>query len=658
MDLKYVWIKKYKNLVDVEFNFNHSGKEYFQYENQKIFIKELKDSIPENFYPENISGITAVVGENGSGKTNLSEFLNYNLAHVTSHGLSRHMLGEGIIVLDDLLFVQEEVEIVNEVELTDKGFKVLRYEYNPLDKGQGEIRWSQMEKNKYIYYSPNSNFKMLELRSSSDNIINISTNYLMNNDIYNTLKYNIGYRDYDREKKTDLLYAYYRNEKLRESNLILNFNEINRWLKQLPDEMRLVIDHESDNQLFNLTPYPHKDRTENEELIKTNLSRLSELEKSYNGHWDLDTFKKEGKENSSYSLYSVPEMQKKERFKVLFYIQFFRIYINIYKTSFSLNFFDEFIFEKEYKLENPSLKAQLNRLKSAVKELYEIVDWSEYNQEIQNVDWSSWDKFDKDRFSLFSNIHFNIKSNKNKEIVKDIIAITKDLLKNQLHFYYEFAHNLSSGEQNLLNFYSRFHWAKEEIMFLEKDNYNPIERVVIYIDEGEVSLHPEWQRNYFKKATDYLSQIFHDREIQIILITHSPFVLSDIPKDNVIFMKKNSKTGNAEIADLDREKTFGANIYSLLSDSFFMENGTIGEFAKEKIEWVIETLDNKDIVLTKEVIIKVDYIINAIGEPLIKMQLESMLEQRLNLSEVSVMRKRIEDLENQISKQNDKDQKK
>jgi hypothetical protein len=129
--------------------------------------------------------------------------------------------------------------------------------------------------------------------------------------------------------------------------------------------------------------------------------------------------------------------------------------------------------------------------------------------------------------------------------------------------------------------------------------------------------------------------------------------LSDIPKENVIFLKRNGKTGNAEIADLGREKTFGANIYSLLSDSFFMENGTIGEFAKEKIEWVIEILDNKDDDLNEEVITKVNYIINAIGEPLIKMQLESMREKRLSFTEVSVMRKRIEELEKKIKKQND-----
>ena len=45
--------------------------------------------------------------------------------------------------------------------------------------------------------------------------------------------------------------------------------------------------------------------------------------------------------------------------------------------------------------------------------------------------------------------------------------------------------------------------------------------------------------------------------------------------------------------------TFGANIHTLLSHGFFMKDGLMGEFAKEKIQSVIkyhEDIDKKEII--------------------------------------------------------------
>ena len=48
--------------------------------------------------------------------------------------------------------------------------------------------------------------------------------------------------------------------------------------------------------------------------------------------------------------------------------------------------------------------------------------------------------------------------------------------------------------------------------------------------------------------------------------------------------------GNCKVVDGLKEKkqTFGANIHTLLSDSFFMEDGLMGEFAKGKINEIKE----------------------------------------------------------------------
>ncbi|WP_026777249.1 AAA family ATPase [Polaribacter sp. Hel_I_88] len=651
MDIKYIWVKNYKNLQDIDFNFKHAGSEEFQFKNGKLKIKNIQSKKPKAFFSENIKGLTAIVGKNGSGKTNLIEFLNFNLAHARNGSLSTYMKGEGIIVLDKIIFVQEELEIKNLEYLIKKGYQISKFKNAPLDEDQSKMRSHEMEKNKYIYYNPNSDFRILPMRSRFNNIVNISTTHLMNNDAYNSLKYKIGiYSRWENKETTDLLYAYFRNEKLRESDIILDYEPINNLIKFLPSKIKISVDHQIENQLLE-RKYSSK---EEEDKVKIKKEKnFEELNSFYFGfdNYDLEKYKIESTTTNAYKEYAVPIKDRQYGFEKIFLINFFKIFIFVTDNTFSEGFLRQFIFEDKYELKDKNLLKKIESLKKLLLKITALVHWKEEKMNVADEDFARYNERELGIFNLYRNIEIDISKSNNKKRLQNLIKETKKLLNNQLHFHYQIAHELSSGEQNLLNFFARFYWAKNQILEQEEGDYGiKGERVVIFIDEGEIALHPEWQRQFFKLATEFLTQLFKDIEIQLILTTHSPFVLSDVPKENVIFMKRNEKTGNAEIADLGREKTFGANIYSLLSDSFFMENGTIGEFAKEKIEWVIEALDNTDSDLTEDDIKKIDYIISAIGEPLIKMQLESMRNQRLNFSEVSVMRKRIEELEREINK--------
>jgi len=113
--------------------------------------------------------------------------------------------------------------------------------------------------------------------------------------------------------------------------------------------------------------------------------------------------------------------------------------------------------------------------------------------------------------------------------------------------------------------------------------------------------------------------------LHLLFTSHSPFLLSDIPKQNIIFLDKD-ENGNCKVVDGLKEKkqTFGANIHTLLSDSFFMEDGLMGEFAKGKIEDVVSFLRGNDSKINNHGEAK--KIINIIGEPVLKMRLETMLD--------------------------------
>lgn len=104
--------------------------------------------------------------------------------------------------------------------------------------------------------------------------------------------------------------------------------------------------------------------------------------------------------------------------------------------------------------------------------------------------------------------------------------------------------------------------------------------VMAIFDEIELYFHPEMQRTFISYMLDGLKQMrFKNLEgIQILLATHSPFILSDIPQSKVLFLDK-----FGHHAKIDGMCTFGANIHSMLRHSFFLQDGTMGDFAQKVI---------------------------------------------------------------------------
>jgi|GEM_PF-2101399 AAA15 family ATPase/GTPase len=656
MQLKYIWIKEYKNLKEIGFNLNSGADETFEYIDGKLKIKKKEISLPADFYSKNIKGITAIVGKNGSGKTNFSEFLNYNLAHARNGGLSTYIHSQGMIVLEDKIFIQKDLSLLNESELEHKGYQILKFKDAPLDKGNGEFHWYKMEKNKYIYYNPNFDFRILEMRSGSDNIINISTNYLVSNDVYNSPKHKLADThtySYRVERGTDKLSAFYINEKMREAELILNYPNINKLIARMPTDLAISIDHKTENNLLNLSLFEYEDESEIALGRKSNAEFLSETENHILNNYFYKKFEIKKLEDRTSNLYSVPHQEHIEAFKILFLTSFFRIYLLQNKISFEIDFLQKYIYEDQDDFKDVNDADKLVELKQVLTELLDHIIWDESTREVSDGSYGSYLKQEYEIFNLFGNIKLDNSKTQLNLIFRKLISKTKNLLNGELNFHYQFSHRLSSGEQNLLNFYSRFYWAKQRIIQSEKDQYGVKgDRIVIFLDEGEIALHPEWQRRYFGLAIDFLSNLFEDRDIQLILTTHSPFVLSDIPKEHIIFLKKDKNTGSAKIANVERDKTFGANIYTLLSDSFFMEEGTIGDFAKQKIEEALRILIESP-KLSDEYNNKVKTIIDLIGEPLIKMQLERLFNDKLEEPLIKKMQKRIDELEANQNKRKD-----
>lgn len=199
---------------------------------------------------------------------------------------------------------------------------------------------------------------------------------------------------------------------------------------------------------------------------------------------------------------------------------------------------------------------------------------------------------------------------------------------------------LSSGERQYLFTFSAllYHVFNIKMTPVNRPHYRLAN---LMLDEVEICFHPEYQRTLVYRLIELLRQfrLNYRFSVNIILTTHSPFILSDIPKSNVLYLENGKSVGETIYKD-----TFGANVNDILHQSFFLKKGFMGEFARDKIQSVIDFLNSKNSSKwTKES--SLEFIEKVVSEPILQRQLRSLYEKRYDLRD-----NKIEKLESEIER--------
>ena len=138
---------------------------------------------------------------------------------------------------------------------------------------------------------------------------------------------------------------------------------------------------------------------------------------------------------------------------------------------------------------------------------------------------------------------------------------------------------LSSGEKQMIytlgtTIYQLHHLNSAGAGAISYSNVN------LVFDEIDLYFHPEYQKGLVKRIVRMIGKMELNRvqHVNIIFATHSPFILSDIHKNNILYLD-NGRDSSAEVGT----NPLGANINDILCQSFFLSDGFMGDYIKDKL---------------------------------------------------------------------------
>jgi predicted ATPase len=635
MELLYLYIVNDRITIRNE-GFNFSNQFFFNYEKSgelsgklKItenpnYIEDFFGKTPDLITTEKVTrlsggivNVTGIIGENGSGKINLLTFLTklftdslplgeefiVAFKNLSSHSVTIYYTLKGSQIntedsIGDWLIERPVKQKVTHVKDFGNFYKVPA---------------KLVENVGAIYYSPIFDLRNFPSNVSNEykNFIDVSTNALIENDVWH-----FGDSNPEDVGKLEL----YRSSNVRRQfAMILNSGLAGLNGMNFPKEVNFAFYRD----LFDPKATKRNISSENLQIFEELDSEINNEFSRVNGVMHrLERQQDEKVRRSSSAYVNDPEYIQalKDKLKIEFTYAFIHNYFRNLNSEYEdIIGIDKVqghgLFDKaSYFFNNQQWRGKKNTGIVKAGNLYNVVI-----KLIQNVDFKKR-RIEDNANSFYVDITGAIEILSSYEAYID--SVPSDYTRNFISTNWR---NLSSGESALLDLYSRLYFAKVNRLDIEKaETGKTIEFLYILIDEGEAGFHPQWQSEYLERLLRFIKLLFIDYQIQLIITSHSPFLVSDLPKENLIFIEKID--GYCKVVPFNEDQTFAANIHTLFAHQFFMKNGVIGLFAQNKLKQELsDLLDDKPKDIDEARLRK---FIATIGEPVLQKKLTDILNNK------------------------------
>ncbi|MBQ4836806.1 AAA family ATPase [Pseudoalteromonas luteoviolacea] len=555
MELCFIWVDGYRGFSNKSLNL--SNKLHFEFnKDDNILTISKKRPIPQEIC-ENINSITALLGVNGSGKTRALQLI-CEILEGEIHNYYQFLLiyeNEGKV----FAFSNIEISILNKSNIT---------------------KFNQIERSNSIY-----NRESLGVIFFS-NVLDGGDRPVNGNIINTSLAHQVwgGYTD---------------NHSLQESSNQSQLQRHSRFLTEFHSKLNTPLPSKA---IFILdSPAILKKNSTNESIEKM-FSICGDI---FKGIPFLNIFKKASAHDKG-----------KDEVLELF---------NEIAISFILKNMPELIavncpYYNKHVIEDSGYKARtnINTLEKLI--IYLIYIIKEYCSKLRP---------DK-RIIILNDLEFLKDDLLNTLIDGDLKVVSKSFLQtsftikvkneNLLSRIYKLSHiidssfgasksnwlGISSGERAYLNLLSSIWYGIKNTKSRDKST------LLICIDEGDLYLHPQWQIEFVDKVISFL-RTTTQQPVQLIFTTHSPLLVTDLPKQCITLLDDNRKVSS-----------FGANIYDIYETTFGLEEKRTGTISQRYIERILNL--SKQTEITESERDEIECAIDIIDDELITFHLEKRLK--------------------------------
>lgn len=592
-ELLYVYIKKIDRCFeDTYFSFTNDYDIEYDYDNKRLKIVKKDASVLTNFLSNKIKSINLIVGKNGCGKTTLFDLLG--------------------LMLDD------------------------RYDVFNLDYKDERSGWFALYKcgSTNEFYVEGFNCKLLFLENYIGNeeikqmySIHFTYDFITNN--IKEISFSGSYEHHD------CPFVFY-NQEIRNSSLFLQTNP-------------KIIDRDDYSHLINRKYIKNGKLTHLYYLATNNYDFFKEIENEslaiviriknesyYEDEGNFDLLFNSKVNNDEYL-----KLEIKDRYRYnLLKTEIYDIYHNVIKKN--KEKYDKYLMELKNLEQFDTIINKVNLICKITCKYLDTINglgvsfgYYEFLDEICNKINQLTDKYINysyliEKSNIFSKINevCEIKINLNDQFDQNVFNLLElyemgnngpSLLGDfKKVFKVHLNNNISEGELQLINTYSGIYYALT-------NGYKNQKSAIILLDEPDKSFHPMWISSFIDNLVKLVESIDNDMKYQFIISTHSPFMLSDVPKDCITCI---------DIVDHQRiiskaKKSFASNYYDIIKDTFFLED-SVGMFAKRKINEMIEVINNIDNNINEEKIKRINEMISVIDDNYLKNILHSELNKKIS----------------------------
>ncbi|QMR77604.1 AAA family ATPase [Enterobacter sp. RHBSTW-00175] len=538
MKLAYIWISEHKVLKNIQLSIDSSC--YCDFKDGNLTIR--KNESAKSYY-NNVS-ISAIIGKNGTGKSTVLEFLEDSVSGGNSSGIIVWYDDSGSVFVCPVNFYIKSTDV-----LTTENFSViddyqdfLSANYISLIKSSNLTDANRLEvikknKSKLIYDLSLSDYQKQSLsfiRERFSRLMSYLRHYSVSNDL----------------QKSTIKYTF----KFSPSSTAFLRSVLDKFI-----DKNIGFFEEKDMELLHaqFMEYHNNNISIESQLIKFNISLICQ-----------EASRKIKKERSIQDFLYLILMISYCRDNYHFSSSFISELLNKYSQSIKEQ--NDYVLAQKYIYEEYDIQKIISYIGD---EIGYIINFSHEIDRLINGEkvLLTWNEKVEGFYLETSDVNtiFNL---------SELIGHLSTNIAKNIPYGWE---GFSTGEFAKLNLFSELYY------FINNPKRNTKESYFIFMDEVDLYLHPDWQRNFLSDLLQFISKEFPINRTQILMTSHSPIIIGDFLPENIITLIKNDNG----IVSIGESHGFGTQITDLYINGLHIES-TFGVHSKMYIEGILRRRDN------------------------------------------------------------------